>query len=125
MFQAPIEERTITAIPIADEEARRWSVPAAALHDPLRHPLRRGMPGYLNMEHFTAGVTDHEEGIEGLNRSVCTQKKSKAQISVAGRLTKVRRPGDGSRSCRMRMYLATVRAETWYPSLASSAWIRH
>jgi hypothetical protein len=24
------------------------------------------MPGYLDMEHFTAGVTDHEEGIEGL-----------------------------------------------------------
>jgi hypothetical protein len=24
------------------------------------------MPGYLDMEHFTAGVTDYEEGIEGL-----------------------------------------------------------
>jgi len=24
------------------------------------------MLGYLDMEHFAAGVTDHEEGIEGL-----------------------------------------------------------
>src|SRR5258707_1805754 len=57
-----------------------------------------------------------------LNHKVWTQKKSQAQISAACHSRKVRQPGDGSRSRGRRMYLATVRADTLNPSLASSAW---
>src|SRR6266481_7539184 len=66
VLQPSVEERTIAAIAIVDEEAWRRSFPATALHDLLRDPLRRGMPGHLDMQHFTPGVADHEEGIEGL-----------------------------------------------------------
>jgi hypothetical protein len=48
-----------------------------------------------------------------------------SHISDSCRFRKSRYPGDGARLWRGRMYLATVRAETLNPNLASSAWIRH
>ncbi len=53
-----------------------------------------------------------------------TQKKSQAQVSLACDTRNFRQPGEGPLSWIPRMYLATVRAETLKPNLASSAWIR-
>src|SRR5262249_19631949 len=57
------------------------------------------------------------------NKIVGTQKKSQAHIFDSCRLRNSRHPGDGPRSLRRLMELATVRAETSNPNLASSAWI--
>jgi len=54
------------AIAITDQEAWCLTIPAAAFYDLLRYPLRRGMLSHLDMQHFTAGVADYEEGMEGL-----------------------------------------------------------
>src|SRR6516164_6397626 len=56
------------------------------------------------------------------NKIVRTQKKSQAHIFDSCRLRNSRHPGDGHRLWPGRMYLATVRAETSNPNLASSAW---
>jgi hypothetical protein len=104
VLEPSIEERTVAAVAIVDREAWWLTVPATAFHDLLRNPLCRGMLGDLDMRHFTAGVADHEEGMEGLGHKVWMQKKSQAQISAACRSRKVRQLGDGSRACARRMY---------------------
>ena len=49
-----------------DQEAWWPTIPAAAFHDLLCDPFRRGMLCYLDMQHFAAGMADHEEDMEGL-----------------------------------------------------------
>lgn len=51
-------------------------------------------------------------------------KRSQAQIFSACRARNCRQPGDGWPFHGLRMYLATVRAQTLKPRRASSAWMR-
>jgi len=46
-----------------DLSGLRVTLELTELADGLR--MRRGMPGHLDMQHFTVGVADHEEGMEG------------------------------------------------------------
>jgi len=62
-----------------------WTV-ATTLSD----PLGRWVLSYAYMRHFAAGMTNHEEDIEGLEENVCTLTKSQAQISAACRWRKRR-----------------------------------
>src|SRR6266403_2689303 len=84
-------------------------------HTPIAFPVERnsGMDRARPVRAAFVGV---------LKRIACTPMKSQAQISPACCSRKMRHPGDGFCPCG-RMYLATVRAETLCPSLASSAWI--
>lgn len=62
----PIEQRTVAAIAITNQEAWWLTIPAAAFHDLLRNPFRRGMLRDLGMQHFATSMADHEEHIEAL-----------------------------------------------------------
>jgi hypothetical protein len=62
----PVEEGTVAAIAITSQEAWGLAIPAAAFHDLLRDPFRRGMLCDLGVQHFATGMADHEEHIESL-----------------------------------------------------------
>ena len=70
-----IERAPVAAVTVMDEEARRFTVPAAAFDDLLRHPFGCGVSSNLDMQDLAVGVTDHEKDIESLER---TQTKSQA-----------------------------------------------
>ena len=62
------------------------------------------------------------ERIEG-ERAARSRLDNDGPITDSCRLRNLRHPGDGPPLRRRLMYLATVRAETSNPDLASSAWI--
>ena len=45
------------------------TVPTATLYHLLRRPLVRWVLSYAYMHHFAAGMTNHEEDIEGLEEN--------------------------------------------------------
>ena len=49
-----------------DEEARRFTVPAAAFDDLLRDPFRFGVASHLDMQDLAVGMTDRKENVERL-----------------------------------------------------------
>ena len=49
-----------------EEEARWFTIPAAAFDDLLRHPFCCGMASHLDMQDLAVGMTDRKEDIEGL-----------------------------------------------------------
>src|SRR5262249_14897119 len=66
MAQPPIENAPVAAVAGMGEEARRFTVPAAAFDDLLRYPCRSGVASHLDMQDLAVGMTDRKEDIEGL-----------------------------------------------------------
>jgi hypothetical protein len=118
-----IEQFTIAAIAVVDREAWWLMVPTAAFYDLLRRSLGRWILSYLDMHDFAAGMAYHEEDMQ------CPEEKRLYADEVTSPdfasvlLERDPPPRRRLSPCGRRMYLATVRAETLCPSLASSAWI--
>ena len=62
----PVEERTLAATAIMDQEAKRSTIPAAGSRDLMNDRSRRRMLRHLDMNPFAIAVDCREEGIQGL-----------------------------------------------------------
>jgi len=122
MPQAALERRVIPAVPIVNQKTWWPSIPSAAFDQLLGGPLR-GIWRHRYVQNFSVDVPDHEKDVQSLEQDCSNAKEVTGPYIGLVPSQELAPSRDGPPLRRRLMYLATVRAETSNPNLASSAWI--